>query len=157
MTFNTSTQLFIWCNMGFGDTLVMIPIINKVIEKYPDLKITVGVFKHHAYLFNHLPVDIVSVDLHFMVRYIPFDIYMPEFHHSICMWAGKRPPTMLSWRWKTFVDVFNIECQEKKLNYFLEYGENGLKFSCQYMTFMLNLIQSLLKMEIAFLIKMIFN
>ena len=123
MTFNTSTQLFIWCNMGFGDTLVMIPIINKVIEKYPDLKITVGVFKHHAYLFNHLPVDIVSVDLHFMVRYIPFDIYMPEFHHSICMWAGKRPPTMLSWRWKTFVDVFNIECQEKKLNYFLEYGE----------------------------------
>jgi hypothetical protein len=122
MTFNTSTQLFIWCNMGFGDTIVMIPIINKVLKKYPNIKITVGVFKHHAYLFRHLPVEILEVDMHFMVRYIPFDNFMPDFHHSIYIWAGKRKETN-NWLWKTFVDIFNMECQEKNLDYFLDYGE----------------------------------
>jgi len=123
MTFDTSTKLFLWCNMGYGDTIVMIPIINKVLEKYNDIKITVGVFKHHAYLFEHLPINIVPVDLHFMVRYIPFDIYMPEFHHSINIWAGKRKETSHKFWWKNFVDIFNMECKDNKLDYFIEYGE----------------------------------
>ena len=132
MTFNTSTNLFLWCNMGFGDTIVMIPIINKILEKYSDVKITVGVFKHHAYLFEHLPVNIVPVDLHYMVRYIPFDIYMPELHIPINIWAGKRPETGNKFWWKTFVDIFNMECKDQKLNYFLEYGDKWAEIQLPY-------------------------
>lgn len=108
--------------MGYGDTIVMIPIINKVLEKYKDVKITVGCFKHHAYLFEHLPVHIIGIDLHFMIRYHPFDLYMPDYCHSIYIWAGKRKETDMKFWWKNFVDIFNIECKERNLDYCLEYG-----------------------------------
>jgi len=129
MNLDTSTKLFMWCNMGYGDTIVMIPVIEKVLEKYKDVKITVGVFKHHAYLFQHLPINIVAVDMHFMIRYIPFDLYMPDFHYSICMWGGKRPHTCLKFRWKNFVDVFNYECEDNNLDYRLDYGDDWAEIS----------------------------
>jgi hypothetical protein len=57
-------KLYLWCNQSFGDSLITVPLVERLIEKYgKNLDIVLGCYKTHAYLFMHFPIKILYFDL----------------------------------------------------------------------------------------------
>jgi len=57
-------KLYLWCNQSFGDTLVAIPLVERLLEKYGDeIDIVFGCYKTHAYLLDHLPIRFITLDI----------------------------------------------------------------------------------------------
>lgn len=126
MTGSTKKKLFMWINQSNGDSLAAIPVVENFIKKYPEVDVTFGCWKHHSYLFQHLPVKILefAYDMRFG-RSMKFDWYTPDNHIPIYLWLGNYPDEVKGLHWKNCILNFNNQCKDKNLDYKLDYDCEG--------------------------------
>lgn len=112
-------KLFIWNNQSFGDALTMIPVIEYIKEKYPNVKFKIGCYKKQAYIYEHLTNDIETINQNY--EFCSYRKYFwshirekcPDDYIPIHPWLGNYNFTVHSL--ENQIKSFNYQFEEKKV------------------------------------------
>ncbi len=106
--------LFIWNGFHRGDIIMTRPIVRQVLNDF-DIKVTVGCYRNHAYLFDDLGVDVISSsydDNDAGLGPLDLSYLCPADHVAINTWVGNYldllPPS-----WPTMIRAFNRQASER--------------------------------------------
>lgn len=87
-------NLFLWINQSNGDTLLLIPVIELLLEQYPDIKVRFACYEDQAYLLKHLPIEVIPIKGNYKnipTRELFFKSIDPSLYEGyipIHLWAG---------------------------------------------------------------------
>ena len=100
--------IYIWINSSYGDTLLTIALLKKITDKYPDVSIFLGCWKSHAYLAEHLPVNLICFKPPKPGTNYFFNRYQPSGFLTYNSQVGLRPPHFSSkMHWKNMIFDWN--------------------------------------------------
>jgi hypothetical protein len=132
---NKYDGVFVWINASNGDTLMAISLMERVLEKYPNLLFFFGCWKAHAYLAEHLPINIMTFLAPKPGTNYYFNKYCPPNLVQFNAQIGLIPSEYKNyWLWKNEVFTWNswmsryglsIEYDELEIN--LPYVETVVK------------------------------
>jgi hypothetical protein len=124
-----SNKLFLWLNQGNGDLLLTIPVLELLLESYPDVDVKFACYESQAYFLEHLPIEVIPVQGNFMD--IPsrenffkkIDPKLYEGYIPMQLWGGLYNHNLA---WKDQVKTFNNQCKENNLDIYLD--DSQLRF-----------------------------
>lgn len=124
-------KLLLWINQSNGDTLGIIPLVQALVEQYPDLDVKLACYYDQAYLLEHLPVEIVPVQGNYRnmaMRTVP-SYFLDKVRHiidqnytPIHLWGGLYNHKHT---WQCQVKTFNNQCQENNIDIVLDDSKFG--------------------------------
>lgn len=120
-------NLFLWINQSNGDTLAIIPVIELLLEQYPDVKVKCACYEDQAYLLKHLAIEVLPIKGNY--KNIPsretffksIDPSSYEGYTPLHLWGGLYNHHLV---WKHQVKTFNNQCKENNLDIFLDDSVN---------------------------------
>ncbi len=123
--------IFVWINSSNGDTLLTTALLKRLTEKYPNISFFLGCWKTHAYLAEHLPINLMC----FMppepgTNYF-FHKFPPQGYIVYNAQVGIRPPhhnKKLHWRnviadWNITLGFLKLSIDYKELEVELPFLE----------------------------------
>ena len=127
--------VFVWINSSHGDTMMAIALMDRVLEKYPDLLFFFGCWKSHAYLAFHLPINIMTFlapepgKNYYFNKYCPpnlavFNAQMgliPSEYKNHFLWKSE------VFTWNMTMGRFGLPIEYKELEINLPYVETEVK------------------------------
>lgn len=117
----TYVGIFMWNNASMGDILMSIALIDRLLNKYGDIVITLGCWKKFIYLADHLPINIMGFVENPNVDTYYFNMFTPKNYFSFNSQFGAIPYVGKKFQWKYAIENFNMELSQSKLR--LEYEE----------------------------------
>lgn len=118
-----NNKLLLWINQSNGDTLAIIPVIELLLESYPNVKVKAACYEDQAYLLRHLPIEVLPVKgnyKNFALRDKFFKSIDPSLYKDFTplhLWGGLYNHHLV---WKHQVKTFNNQCKENNLDIFLD-------------------------------------